>query len=215
MIIETLPVNQLTPYDRNTVTHPESQILEIMNSIVEFGFVNPIGIDKFNNIVFGHGRLIAAMRLGMTEVPCVRLGHLSERQVRAYRIADNKIARNSQFDFEALAAEVDALAQMDFDLELIGFDEQELSALLQDNSGIFPDDKDGINVKAHKRKASQEAKPPEVPKVICKVGEVWILGNHKLAVGEQNGECDAIIKYFESKTEKTAYRESDGQSYSE
>ena len=122
MKIETLPTDKLIPYARNTRTHSEAQVAQIAGSIREFGFTNPILIDAENGIIAGHGRVMAAQKLGIDKVPCIRLGHLTDTQRRAYIIADNKLALNAGWDEEMLGIELAALREDDFDLDLIGFD---------------------------------------------------------------------------------------------
>ena len=122
MKIETLPTDKLIPYARNTRTHSEAQVAQIAGSIREFGFTNPILIDAENGIIAGHGRVMAAQKLGLDKVPCIRLGHLTETQRRAYIIADNKLALNAGWDEEMLGIELAALREDDFDLNLLGFD---------------------------------------------------------------------------------------------
>lgn len=129
MKIEKIKIEKLIPYVRNSRTHSDEQVAQIAGSIREFGFNNPVLIDAADGIIAGHGRVMAARKLEMTEVPCVRLGHLSETQRRAYVIADNKLALNATWDSEALKAEVAELAEAGFDLALTGFNEPELAAL--------------------------------------------------------------------------------------
>ncbi|MFO0387582.1 MAG: ParB/Srx family N-terminal domain-containing protein [Flavobacteriales bacterium] len=137
--IEYRETEKLTPYVRNARTHSERQIQQIAASIQEFGFVNPILVNSQGVIVAGHGRLMAAMSLGMKQVPCVDIGYLSERQWKALMLADNRIALNAGWDFEKLAEELSDLAEADFDLELTGFDEQEIDSLLKDDQALLPD----------------------------------------------------------------------------
>ena len=125
-----LTVSALAPYARNARTHSEAQIAQIADSIREFGFTNPVLIDKDNGIIAGHGRVMAAEALGMAEVPCIRLGHLSEAQKRAYILADNKIALNAGWDEKTLALEFADLQEMGFNLDLAGFDKFEIDNLL-------------------------------------------------------------------------------------
>jgi len=122
MKIETLPTADLIPYARNTRTHSESQVAQIAGSIREFGFTNPVLIDNENGIIAGHGRVMAAQKLGLAKVPCIRLGHLTDTQRRAYIIADNKLALNAGWDEEMLGIELADLREADFDLGLLGFD---------------------------------------------------------------------------------------------
>ena len=134
--IEYVKTNNLIPYARNSRTHSDEQIAQVAASIKEFGFTNPVLIDQDDGIIAGHGRVMAATRLKLDEVPCIRLSHLSETQKRAYIIADNKLALNSGWDDELLALEIKDLQEMDFDIELLGFDESEIEDIL----GLEEDD---------------------------------------------------------------------------
>jgi DNA modification methylase len=129
MKIEQLPTADLIPYARNTRTHSPEQVAQIAGSIREFGFTNPILIDGENGIIAGHGRVMAASKLGLAKVPCIRLSHLTDTQKRAYIIADNKLALNAGWDEEMLGLELADLREVDFDLDLLGFDEAELGDL--------------------------------------------------------------------------------------
>lgn len=128
--IETLKTESLIPYARNSRTHSEAQVAQIAGSIREFGFTNPVLIDAQNGIIAGHGRIMAAQKLGLAEVPCIRLDHLTETQRKAYIIADNKLALNSGWDEAMLGLELADLREMDFDLNLTGFDGDAIEALL-------------------------------------------------------------------------------------
>ena len=128
--IEAVEVDRLIPYARNSRTHDEAQVSQIAGSIREFGFTNPVLIDSENGIIAGHGRVMAAGKLGMDKVPCIRLGHLTETQKRAYIIADNKLALNSGWDEELLGLELAELREEDFDLGLVGFDADTIEAML-------------------------------------------------------------------------------------
>ena len=130
--IEMWPLDRLVPYARNSRLHSPEQVAQVAASIVEFGFTNPVLVDSNDGIVAGHGRLAAARELGLTEVPVVVLDHLSDRQKRAYVIADNKLALNASWDVDMLAMEVDALREEDFNLDLLGFSEDELKGLTED-----------------------------------------------------------------------------------
>jgi ParB-like chromosome segregation protein Spo0J len=130
MKIETTPIEKLIPYARNSRTHSDQQVAQVAASIREFGFTNPVLIDSEDGIIAGHGRVMAARKLGLAEVPCIRLGHLTETQKRAYIIADNKLALNSGWDEEMLGLELADLREADFDLDLIGFDAGEIEAAL-------------------------------------------------------------------------------------
>jgi len=122
MKIEQLPTADLIPYARNTRTHSPEQVAQIAGSIREFGFTNPVLIDAENGIIAGHGRVMAASKLGLAKVPCIRLAHLTDTQKRAYIIADNKLALNAGWDEEMLGLELADLREADFDLDVLGFD---------------------------------------------------------------------------------------------
>jgi ParB-like chromosome segregation protein Spo0J len=126
----------LIPYARNSRTHDESQIAQIAASIKEFGFTNPVLIDGTNGIIAGHGRVMAAQKLGEEKVPTIELAHLSEHQKRAYIIADNKLALNSGWDNDILALEISSLKEFDFDINILGFDAIELSDLFDEQIKI-------------------------------------------------------------------------------
>ena len=128
--IEYVETSKLVPYARNSRTHSDEQVAQISASIKEFGFTNPVLIDDEGVIIAGHGRTMAAQRLDMKEVPCLRLGYLTDAQKKAYVIADNKLALNAGWDDEMLAIELKELNAEDFDLSLTGFDDNELAALL-------------------------------------------------------------------------------------
>ena len=139
MQIHSRPVDGLIPYARNSRTHTDEQVAQIAASIREFGWTNPVLLDGDNGIIAGHGRVLAARKLGMAEVPCIELAHLSEAQKKAYIIADNKLALNAGWDHELLALEFGELQEMGFDLDLTGFDADELEAL----AGFGDDDDSG------------------------------------------------------------------------
>ena len=130
MKIEKLPTDTLIPYARNTRTHSEAQVAQIAGSIREFGFTNPVLIDAENGIIAGHGRVLAAQKLKLGTVPCIRLSHLTDTQRRAYIIADNKLALNAGWDEELLGLELADLREEGFDLELTGFDGAGIEAFL-------------------------------------------------------------------------------------
>ena len=169
--IEHVKTEALIPYARNSRTHSEQQVAQIAASIREFGFTNPVLIDAENGIIAGHGRVMAAQKLGRKDVPCLRLDHLTDAQKRAYVIADNKLALNAGWDDEMLRIELDELKAVDFDLSLIGFDDDELGALLA-GSGT-----DGL---------TDEDDVPDVAdgEPTTRLGDVWLLGNHRLMCGD-------------------------------
>ena len=131
----------LIPYINNSRTHSDNQVQQVASSIKEFGFTNPILIDEGDGIIAGHGRLMAAQKLGLDEVPTITLEGLTEAPRKAYGIADNQLAMNAGWDFEALRIEVDRLSELDVDIDLLGFDDDFLNDLLFDSNSesIFPD----------------------------------------------------------------------------
>lgn len=175
--IEHLLVSSLIPYARNSRTHSDEQVAQIAASIREFGFTNPVLIDANGTIIAGHGRVMAAKKLGLDEVPCLRLGHLTPSQIRAYVIADNKIALNAGWDDEMLKAELLTLQEDGFNTDLTGFSDEELNALLTVET------------------VEGETDPDEVPEApvepITKLGDIWILGNHRL-MGEDSTSIESV-----------------------
>lgn len=163
-------VNDLIPYINNSRTHSEEQVNQIVASINEFGFTNPLLIDEKDNIIAGHGRLLASKKLKMEEVPCIVLSGLTEAQKKAYIIADNKMALNAGWDEELLKIELESLKELNFDLELTGFNVDELDDIFQveEEQEIVEDDFD--------------IEPPEEPK--AKLGDIYQLGNHRLMCGD-------------------------------
>jgi ParB-like chromosome segregation protein Spo0J len=150
--IEPLAVADLIPYARNSRTHSDEQIVQIAASITEFGFTNPVLVGADNDIIAGHGRVLAARRLGIDEVPCIRLGHLSEAQKRAYVLADNQLALKSGWDDGKLLSELQAVMESGIDLDSIGFTDEDLDALA---ASLDVDDE-----------TANEAKPEKLPKAI-------------------------------------------------
>ena len=162
------PIERVRPYERNPRTHSPEQITRIAASLLEFGWTNPILVDADGGIVAGHGRLLAAKELGMATVPVIELPHLTEAQRRAYIIADNRLALDAGWDEDLLAEELKALGELDFNLELTGFDLDELHDLLEDETV--------------EEVAAPE--PPEDP--VSRPGDLWILGNHRLLCGDSS-----------------------------
>ncbi len=174
--IESVNIADLIPYARNSRTHSDEQVAQIAASIREFGFTNPVLIDADGGIIAGHGRIMAARKLGLADVPCIRLGHLTEAQKRAYVIADNKLALNAGWDNEMLLVEFAELKDLDFDLDLTGFNGDEIDALTpqQVQEGLTDED------------ATPDL--PEDPKT--KAGDVYILGRHRLMCGDSTSLND-------------------------
>ena len=169
-------VDELIPYERNSRTHSDEQIAQVANSITEFGFTNPLLIGEDNVVIAGHGRLMAAKKLGMLEVPTIELSHLTPEQRRAYVIADNKLAEQSGWDADLLALELGDLASSEYDLSLLGFDDKELLALLAAMPGLTdPDDVPDLG-----------------PEMITQAGDNWIMGKHRLRCGDST--CEKEMK---------------------
>ena len=167
---QVLPVADLIPYARNSRTHSDDQVAQIAGSIAEFGFTNPVLIDQDNGIIAGHGRVMAAGKVGMKTVPCIQVNGWTDAQKRAYVIADNQLPLNAGWDMDMLKVEIQELDGLGFDLDLIGFEDDMLAGLLNDltNDGnTDPDD------------------APEAPKeTAVTLGDIWILGDHRLMCGD-------------------------------
>ena len=160
--IETWPLARLQPYERNAKTHGADQVARIAASMAEFGWTVPVLVADDGELIAGHGRILAAERLGLTEAPVIVLGHLTEAQRRAYRIADNRLAE-SPWDEALLAGELPELAADDFDLSLVGFSDAELDQLLAFDAGDEGDDGEDV------------PKAPEVPDTVEEVGDLIVV----------------------------------------
>ena len=170
--IQRWPVDRLIPYARNPRTHTEEQVAQIAASIAEFGFVNPVLVGADGVIIAGHARVMAARKLGLGEVPVIVLDHLSEAQRRALVIADNRLAQNAGWDEEMLRVELEALREDDFHLDLLGFEDAEIEALLAESDDAITGNTDDDAV-------------PEVPEAaVTAPGDVWVLGDHRLLCGD-------------------------------
>lgn len=176
--VEWLDVAEVTPYARNSRTHSDEQVAQVAASIKEFGWTNPILIDESGTIIAGHGRLMAAQRLGADKVPTIMLGHLTDAQKRAYVIADNKLALNAGWDQELLAIEVEELLGEGFDLDLTGFGEDEINSLLAEANKV----EDGLT------DADDAPEVPEIP--VTATGDVWVLGRHRVICGDATVQTD-------------------------
>lgn len=174
--IEYRKVSELLPYARNARTHSDTQVSQLAASIKEFGFNNPVAIDADGMILCGHGRVMAAQKLGLTEVPTVCLSHLSDTQKKAYILADNKLALNAGWDNDMLKVELEDLKFSNFDLDLVGFSTEELDEIMnQDEEPEVEDDDYTVAV-------------PQEPK--AKLGEIYILGKHRLMCGDSTSIQD-------------------------
>ena len=170
-------VSTLVPYARNSRTHSDAQISQIAASIKEWGWTTPILIDEAGGIIAGHGRVMAAQRLHIKEVPCMTATDWTEAQKQAYVIADNKLAENAGWDTELLSVELKELEGLDFDLSLIGFDEDALNDLTAAQVDGLTDD---------------DAVPELQEETVSVLGDVWLLGNHRLMCGDSTS-IDAVV----------------------
>ena len=180
--IEQRSIAKLIPYAANSRTHSDAQVAQIAASIKEFGWTNPILVSGDNSIIAGHGRLMAARKLEMEEVPVIVLDHLSKAQQRALVIADNQLAMNAGWDMNMLKAEIEDLNLENFNLELLGFDDDFLDGLLETAPSGGMTDEDAV------------PEVPEIPKTV--LGDVWVLGNHRLMCGDSTS-VDAVEKLMD------------------
>jgi site-specific DNA-methyltransferase (adenine-specific) len=176
MQIKEVEVTALIPYAKNSRTHDDAQVAQIAASIKEFGWTNPILVDGDKGVIAGHGRLLAARKLGMAKVPTIELKDMTEAQKKAYVIADNKLALNAGWDTNFLSLELQELKDQDFDLTLLGFDDKELDALLAPKTTEGLTDEDSV------------PDTPIEPKT--KLGDIYILGNHRLMCGDSTSITD-------------------------
>ena len=170
-------VSDLIPYVNNSRTHSDEQVNQVASSIKEFGFTSPVLIDEQGGIVAGHGRVMAAQKLKITEVPCITLSGLTDAQKKAYVIADNQLPLNAGWDLDKLKLEIETLGELDFDIDLLGFDDDFLDGLLdvQMEEGLTDEDE-----------------VPEVPEIpVSVLGDIWQLGNHRLMCGDSTS-IDAV-----------------------
>lgn len=174
--IEQIPPDQLRPYERNSRTHSPEQVQQIVASIAEFGFVNPVLIDDGRRIIAGHGRVLAAASMGLETVPCLKVSDLTEAQIRAYIIADNKLAENSGWDEVLLRQEMGELHGLGFDLSLTGFSAADLESLLNPNGTTGNTDPDEV---------------PDTPdEPTTRMGDIWAMGDHRLMCGDSTSSVD-------------------------
>ncbi len=182
MQIKTVSVEKLIPYVKNSRTHSDGQVAQIAASIKEFGWTNPILVDGESGVIAGHGRLLAARKLGQKEVPVIELAHMTESQKRAYVIADNQLAMNAGWDTTLLSLELADLKEQGFEMDVLGFDPKELDKLLE------PEQVDGL---------TDEDAVPEAPvEPKTKLGDIYQLGNHRLMCGDSTS-IDAVEKLMD------------------
>lgn len=176
--MQLVPVSKLVPYVNNARTHSPEQVMKLRSSLREFGFINPIIIDRDYGIIAGHGRLLAAKEEGITEVPCVFVDYLTEAQKKAYILADNRMAMDAGWDEELLRVEIEALQGEAFDVSLTGFDEKELADLFKDGSDSDAKD-DDYDLSAALEKAA-----------FVERGDIWTVGRHRLMCGDATSAED-------------------------
>jgi DNA modification methylase len=169
--VRLVPIEKLIPSSRNARTHSEEQVAQVAASIQSFGFTNPILIRPGGMIIAGHARLLAARQLGLAQVPTIEIAGLTDAQYRALAIADNQLALNAGWDEEMLRAEIAALQDEDFDLGLLGLDDQELSAVLDMDDALSSD-------------ADEDAVPEKPPFAVTAPGDLWVMGSHRLLCGD-------------------------------
>ena len=169
--MQLVPVEKLIPYINNARTHSDEQIKKLRSSLREFGFINPVIIDRDFNVIAGHGRILAAKAENILEVPCVFVDYLNDAQKKAYILADNRMAMDAGWDEELLRVEIESLQGSDFDVSLTGFDETEIAELFADDNDDVKDD--DFDVEAELEKPC-----------ITKQGDIWILGRHKVICGD-------------------------------
>ena len=173
--MQLIAAEKLIPYVNNARTHSAEQINKLRSSLREFGFINPVIIDRGFNVIAGHGRIEAAKAEGISEVPCVFADYLTEAQKKAYILADNRMAMDAGWDEELLRVEIEALQAESFDVGLTGFDEREIADLFAGDDGDVKDDDFDVD--------SELEKPP-----VTKSGDLWLLGNHRLICGDSTRE---------------------------
>jgi len=185
MELQTRKVSDLIPYINNSRTHSEEQINQIISSIKEFGFTNPILLEEENGIIAGHGRLMAVQKMGWSEVPCVTIKGLTKTQIKALNIADNQIALNAGGDLDKLKLEVKGLDEDSFNLDVLGFSKNQIDDFLFEEVVGLTD----------------EEETPEIDesKVKSKLGDIWTLGNHRLLCGDSTKENDILTLINNSK----------------
>lgn len=176
MKAKEIPTADLIPYARNSRTHSDQQVTQIAGSIREFGFLNPVIIDEDKTIIAGHGRVLAAAKMKLEKVPCVQFSHLTDAQKRAYVIADNRLAMNAGWDEELLANEISDLFADDFELDLLGFDADELENLLD------------LDTSENEVTEDEVPDPPADP--VTQSGDLWLLGEHRLLCGDSTNADD-------------------------
>jgi hypothetical protein len=203
--IEMMPLDVLVPHSRNPRTHSKLQIRQIADSIRRFGFTNPVLVSDDGKVLAGHGRVEAAKLLGWNAIPTLRISHLSAAEQRAYVIADNRLAEKAGWDRELLAIELQALVDLEFEVELTGFELDDI-VLITDQSS---------NAESKTGAARRDAKRSSGT-VVSQPGDVWLLGNHRLVCGEADiADADTVLQQWEGRTGKQAILAESGQPLAE
>lgn len=184
--MQLVPLGKLVPYINNARTHSPEQLTKLRSSLREFGFINPVIIDRDYNIIAGHGRVLAAKEEGIMEVPCVFVDYLTEAQKKAYILADNRMALDAGWDEELLRIEIESLQGEDFDVSLTGFEEQELADLFAIEGDKAAKD-DDFDLSAALEKAS-----------FVERGDLWIVGRHRLVCGDAT-QAEDVAKLMDGK----------------
>lgn len=184
--MELVPTEKLIPYVNNARTHSAEQVNKLRASLREFGFINPVIVDRDLNVIAGHGRILAAKEEKIPEVPCVYVDYLTEAQKKAYILADNRMAMDAGWDEELLRVEIEALQAEAFDVSLTGFDEKEITDLFKDTDGTGAED-DDFDLSAALEKAA-----------FVERGDVWTVGRHRLMCGDATVEED-VLKLMDGK----------------
>jgi len=207
--VERWPIDRLEPYARNARMHGDDQVARIAASMVEFGWTVPVLIDGDGGVIAGHGRLLAARRLGLDSVPVIRLEHLTPAQVRAYRIADNRLTDLGAWDDEILASELHALNGEGFDLTLTGFEDADLDRLMAPLDHAEPDET------SEDDDAGDEApEPPRDP--VTRPGDLWLfLGRRVHAMELQPAFVDVALRRWQEATGRIATLDGDGRAFEE
>lgn len=178
--MQLVATDRLIPYINNARTHSPEQINKLRSSLREFGFVNPVIIDRDYNVIAGHGRIMAARAEGITEIPCVFVDHLTEAQKKAYILADNRMALDAGWDEELLKVEIEALKAEDFNIELTGFDPKELDKLLGPDGDDIEDDDFDVD--------AELSKP-----AVTHPGDIWTIGRHRLLCGDSTDPANYVL----------------------
>ena len=169
--MQLVSISQLVPYVNNARTHSDAQVKKLRASLREFGFINPVIIDREFNVIAGHGRILAAKEEGIEKVPCVFVDYLTPAQKKAYILADNRMAMDAGWDEELLRVEIEALQAESFDVGLTGFDEKDIAELFAGEDDDAQDDDFDVDEELQKSP-------------VTKNGDVWLLGNHRLICGD-------------------------------